>query len=215
MTTNNQEIVSFLEVTFPNAHCVLNFSTPFQCIVAVSLSAQTTDKAVNEVTPKLFEKYPDALTMSKASLEEIEELIKRIGLYHNKAKNLKALSDFVASNWNNEIILDFDQLTTLPGVGRKTANVVLAECANRPAIAVDTHVARVSKRLGLASENDQPEKIEDKLEKKFPKEIWIPFHHRMIFFGRFICHSQNPECDKCKLTHICKFYKKCSSKISK
>ena len=201
-------IQTYLDEILPDARCSLDFASPFQCLCAVMLSAQTTDKSVNLVTPALFEAYPDAFSMSKAEQGDIEQLIHSIGMYRNKAKNLIGLSKALVERFNGEVPQDRETLTTLPGVGIKTANVVLAECYGVPAMAVDTHLSRVSKRLGLANEKDEPVEIEKKLERKFPKEKWIKLHHQMIWFGRIRCKAISPICEDCKLTGICKEFKK-------
>lgn len=205
------KVIDTLNEILPDVKCALAFSSPFECLCAVMLSAQTTDKSVNLVTPRLFEKYPNPTRMSQADLQDVEDIIRSIGLYRNKAKNLIELSKAIVDDHDGEVPLLFEKLTSLPGVGIKTANVVLAECANRPAIAVDTHVARVSKRLGLAYEKDEPSDIERKLEKKVPEDHQIKFHHQMIWFGRLICHAKNPECDNCRFKEDCRYFKKISS----
>lgn len=211
MKEKDNAVFSFLEAQFPSAHCALNFSNVYECIIAVMLSAQTSDQSVNKISPNLFEKFPDFLALNEAEINDIENIIKPLGLYKNKAKNLKKLAAIIVNDFQGEIPLDFSTLVSLPGIGVKTANVVLAESIKRPAIAVDTHVSRVAKRLGYAKDDDDPEKIEKKLEKVFPKDSWIQLHHRFIFFGRQICHSQNPECGRCELQKYCRYLKKAKS----
>ena len=189
---------------FPEAHCELNFSTVYQLAVAVMLSAQTTDVSVNRVTGTLFERYPDAEAMSKAEQKDVEEIIKSIGLYRNKAANVISMSRKLQEEFSGVIPDDIYKLTSLPGIGRKSANVILSEGYKHPAIAVDTHVHRVSARLGLAKETDTPDQTEMKLRRKFPKENWSKLHHLMIFFGRYKCHSRNPECDDCPFRENCR-----------
>ena len=189
---------------FPEAHCELNFSTVYQLAVAVMLSAQTTDVSVNKVTGTLFEKYPDAEDMAQAEQKDVEEIIKSIGLYRNKAANVISMSRKLQEEFSGVIPDDMDKLTSLPGIGRKSANVILSEGYKHPAIAVDTHVHRVSARLGLAKETDTPDQTEMKLRRKFPKENWSKMHHLMIFFGRYRCHSRNPECDDCPFRENCR-----------
>ena len=189
---------------FPEAHCELNFSTVYQLAVAVMLSAQTTDVSVNKVTGTLFEKYPDAEAMAQAEQKDVEEIIKSIGLYRNKAANVISMSRKLQEEFSGVIPDDMDKLTSLPGIGRKSANVILSEGYKHPAIAVDTHVHRVSARLGLAKETDTPDQTEMKLRRKFPKENWSKLHHLMIFFGRYRCHSRNPECDDCPFRENCR-----------
>ena len=198
-------LLETLDALFPSAHCELSFSSPFECLVAVSLSAQTTDASVNKVTPALFSKFPTSKEMAKADIKEIEEIIHSLGLYHNKAKNLLALSIDLESRFNGVVPNNKKDLTSLSGVGVKTANVVLAECYGVPAIAVDTHVLRVSYRLGLTKQGDSPEVTERKLESLIPKERHIKSHHQLIFLGRHICHAQKPDCQNCPLSIKCYF----------
>ena len=175
------------------------------------LSAQTTDESVNRVTPALFARYSDAFAMAKADIKDVENIIHSIGLYHAKAKNLIALSIALVEKHNGEVPADKEQMRALSGVGVKTSNVVGAICFGIPAIAVDTHVARVSKRLGYAKESDEPEKIEVKLERRFPKEVHIRLHYQIILFGRTVCHAKKPECERCELCSRCLYFKKSSS----
>ena len=189
---------------FPEAHCELNYENVFQLAVAVMLSAQTTDVSVNRVTGTLFEKYPDAEAMSHAEQKDVEEIIKSIGLYRNKAANVISMSRKLQEEFSGVIPDDMDKLTSLPGIGRKSANVILSEGYRHPAIAVDTHVHRVSARLGLTKETDTPDQTEMKLRRKFPEENWSKLHHLMIFFGRYKCHSRNPECDDCPFREYCR-----------
>lgn len=215
MKADVKAFASFLEREFPDAHCSLHFSNPFEALVSVMLSAQTTDDAVNRVTPSLFHAFPDAHQLSKATQEDVETYIKSLGLFHNKAKNLVALSKVLVSQFNGDVPSSFEDLVNLPGVGIKTANVVTAECFARPSIPVDTHVARVSKRMGFASKSDEPPVIEKKLEKIFPRESWIPLHHRIIAFGRATCHAKNPECETCGFKASCPYKAKASIKTGK
>lgn len=189
---------------FPDAHCELIHRNPFELAVAVVLSAQATDVSVNKVTPALFEKYPTPALMAEASLPEIEEKIRTIGLYRNKAKSISALSKRLVEEFHGEMPRTMEELLTLPGVGRKSANVILSVCFDVPAIAVDTHVERISKRLGLARKNDDVFTVEKKLMRKIPKEKWSHAHHLFIFFGRYFCKAKNPQCDDCKLQDLCK-----------
>lgn len=190
---------------FPNAKAELNYTNPFELLIAVVLSAQTTDKAVNKVTEILFKKYPNAEALSQAELSDVENIIKTIGLYHNKAKNIIALSRDLTEKFNGEVPADRDQLESLPGVGRKTTNVVISNAFGIPALAVDTHVARISIRLGLAKPSDNVLEIEKKLNRKIPKEQWLKVHHQMIFFGRYHCLAKNPKCQSCPLIDDCKY----------
>lgn len=201
---NPNQILDEMEKIFPNAHCELNHETSFQLLVAVVLSAQTTDEAVNKVTPALFEAYPDVNSMASAEVADVESYIKRIGLYRNKAKNIVLLSNDLKNNFHGEVPSSYKELMSLSGVGRKTANVVRSVAFDIPSFAVDTHVDRVSKRLGLAKWNDSVEKVEQKLKRKIDRNRWNQGHHDFIFFGRYLCHARNPECYRCPFTEICK-----------
>lgn len=193
---------------FPDAHCELNHSNPFELIIAVSLSAQCTDALVNKVTKDLFKKYKTPEDYLKVPLEELQNDIRSIGLYRNKAKNIQSLCRMILTEYNGEIPVDRDELTKLPGVGRKTANVVVSVAFNIPAIAVDTHVERVSKRLGFCRWKDSVLEVEKTLMKRIPKEEWSITHHRLIFFGRYHCKAQNPQCPTCPLLELCREGKK-------
>ena len=202
------EILSFLGELFPNASCELNYNTPYQLLIAVILSAQCTDKRVNQVTEKLFKVAPTPQKMQDLGEERLKQIIKSCGFFNNKAKNIMSCTDDIITRFNGEVPSNMKDLTSLAGVGRKTANVVLGECFNIPSIAVDTHVLRLSKRLGLTSENSTPEKCEKDLLKKIKKEMQVKFHHQMIHFGRYYCKAINPNCKDCKLFNICKNKKK-------
>lgn len=188
---------------FPNAHCELNYNNPFEMLVATLLSAQTTDVSVNKVTPLLFEKYPTPFILKDAKIEDVMNIIKSIGLYKNKAKNIIALSNELVTKYNGEIIPDFAILTSLPGVGRKTANVVLSEVFNVPRIAVDTHVLRVSNVLEL-SNSDNPLVVEQDLMKLYQQQSWKDVHLKLLFFGRYLCKAQKPLCITCPFKNECK-----------
>lgn len=170
---------------YPNAKGELHWDNVFHLLCAVMMSAQTTDKMVNRVTPELFAAYPDAKAMSQASLSDIEKYISSIGLYHSKAKHLKETAKILVDKYNGKVPKDKKELMTLPGVGEKTANVVLAEAYGIPAIAVDTHVSRISKKFHIAPENATPHEVEKILESILPKDEWIKMHHAMILFGRY------------------------------
>ncbi|KQL53735.1 endonuclease III [Heyndrickxia shackletonii] len=193
---------------FPEAHCELNHSNPFELVIAVSLSAQCTDALVNKVTKQLFQKYKTPEDYLSVSLEELQNDIRSIGLFRNKAKNIQKLSQMLISDFNGEVPKDRDELTKLPGVGRKTANVVVSVAFGEPAIAVDTHVERVSKRLGFCRYKDSVLEVENTLMRKVPREEWSITHHRMIFFGRYHCKAQNPQCEICPLLELCREGKK-------
>lgn len=189
---------------FPDAHCELNHSNPFELTIAVALSAQCTDVLVNKVTKELFQKYKTPEDYLKVTLEELQNDIRSIGLYRNKAKNIQSLCRMVLEDYHGEIPFDRDELTKLPGVGRKTANVVVSVAFDIPAIAVDTHVERVSKRLGICRWKDSVLEVEKTLMRKIPKDEWSVTHHRLIFFGRYHCKAQNPQCPSCPLLEICR-----------
>ena len=200
------KIYSYLKEKFPEPMCELNFKDRYQLLVSVILSAQCTDKRVNIVTKDLFKKYPTAETMAKANLEELEQEIKPCGFYHNKAKNILSACQKIVSDFDGEVPEDYDKLISLPGVGRKTANVITSAGFGGDAIAVDTHVFRVSRRLGLASGNT-PEKVEQELMKALDKNVWSESHFLMVLFGRYICKAQRPLCEECGLKEYCKYYK--------
>lgn len=202
MTTD--EILDILEEEFPNAHCELLHRNAFELLVAVALSAQTTDEAVNKVTPALFEAFPTPEAMANAKLADIEQKIKRIGLYHNKAKSVQNLSKSLLEQFHGEVPSTMKELTSLAGVGRKTANVVRSVWFDIPSVAVDTHVERISKRLGLAKVSDSVETVEEKLKRKIKRERWNRAHHLFIFFGRYHCTARNPKCEHCAFASFCK-----------
>ncbi len=193
---------------FPEAHCELIHSNPFELVIAVSLSAQCTDALVNKVTKELFKKYKTPEDFLEVPLEELQNDIRSIGLYRNKAKNIQGLCKLLLDEYNGQVPKTQDQLTKLPGVGRKTANVVQSVAFEIPAIAVDTHVERVSKRLGICRWKDSVLEVEKTLMKKVPKEEWGITHHRLIFFGRYHCKAQNPQCEICPLLELCREGKK-------
>lgn len=196
----------YLEELFPNAKAELDYKNNFELLIAVVLSAQTTDIAVNKVTPNLFSKYPSAFELSKASYTDVEQLIKTIGIYKNKAKNIVELSKMLVDQYNGVVPPSREALEALPGVGRKTTNVVLSNAFNIPALAIDTHINRISKRLGLASEDMDVYEVEMKLNSIFPKERWLKLHHQLIFFGRYHCKAQKPNCTECKMKDVCPFF---------
>ncbi|MFE4350407.1 endonuclease III [Peribacillus butanolivorans] len=198
---------------FPNAHCELNHSNPFELVIAVALSAQCTDVLVNKVTKDLFQKYKTPEDYISVPIEELENDIRSIGLFRNKAKNIQKLSRMLIEEYDREVPRDRDELTKLPGVGRKTANVVVSVAYDVPAIAVDTHVERVSKRLGLCRWKDSVLEVEKTLMVKIPKEEWSVTHHRLIFFGRYHCKAQSPKCETCPLLELCREGKKRMKRI--
>jgi len=193
---------------FPEAHCELNHANPFELVIAVALSAQCTDVLVNKVTAQLFQKYKKPQDYLNVSLEELQQDIRSIGLYRNKAKNIQKLCHLLLTEYDGVVPHDRDELMKLPGVGRKTANVVVSVAYGIPAIAVDTHVERVSKRLAFCRWKDSVLEVENTLMKKIPKEEWSVTHHRLIFFGRYHCKAQNPQCNICPLLDVCREGKK-------
>ena len=202
--TKQDRILNTFDEMFPDARCVLNHSNNLELLVAVMLSAQTTDESVNKLTSHLFQKYKTVDDYANASLPELESDLHSIGLYRNKAKNIKAMAVALQARFNGVVPASHDALISLPGVGRKTANVVMAEGFGYPAIAVDTHVERISKRLGFAKPEDTVLTVEKKLMKTIPKNRWIKTHHQMIFFGRYHCKAMSPHFKECPLVDICK-----------
>ena len=203
MKTNISPILEYLDELFPHASCELFYTKDYELVIAVMLSAQTTDKSVNNVTRLLFNKYQSLDALNAAPLEDIEEIIKQIGLYKNKAKNLKGIVKDLIEKFNYQVPSDKDLLQTLPGVGNKTAGVIRAEIFKIPDLPVDTHVARISKRLGLAKKDDEPIEIERKLKRLIPEDRWIKSHHQLIHFGRYFCTARNPQCENCKIKDYC------------
>ncbi|WP_195536681.1 endonuclease III [Bacillus paralicheniformis] len=189
---------------FPDAECELVHDNPFELVIAVALSAQCTDALVNKVTKTLFKKYKKPEDYLAVPLEELQQDIKSIGLYRNKAKNIQKLCKMLLEEYGGEVPKDRDELVKLPGVGRKTANVVVSVAFGVPAIAVDTHVERVSKRLGICRWKDSVTEVEKTLMKKLPESEWSVTHHRFIFFGRYHCKAQRPKCDECPLFSLCR-----------
>lgn len=199
------KIQEYLDELIPNPKCELNYNKDYELLIATMLSAQTTDKKVNQVTEILFKKYKTLEELSKADIEEIKNIIKPIGTYNKKAKNVIEIAKELKSI--GYVPNDRNYLESLPGVGRKTTNVVLSNIYNVPCIAVDTHVERVSKRLALAPKKSDVRKVEDRLNKLFSEEKLCRLHHQLVLFGRYYCKSQNPQCDTCKLVDICKYKK--------
>ncbi|MEG1004069.1 endonuclease III [Clostridium sp.] len=204
MKKRTKEIIEILKETYPDAKCELNYETPFQLLVATILSAQTTDKKVNEVTKELFKEYPDVDSFLELTNEDLEKRIKQIGLYRNKSKNLVLMCRQLKENFNGEVPKTMEELVSLAGAGRKTANVVLSNAFGVPSIAVDTHVFRVANRLDLAH-SDNVLEVEKELMKELPKKEWSLTHHLLIFHGRRCCSSQRPKCFECPLNHKCKW----------
>ncbi|MFC7060420.1 endonuclease III [Halobacillus seohaensis] len=192
------------EEMFPEAECELTHKNPFELLIAVVLSAQATDVLVNKVTPELFRKYKDPSDYLAVPLEELEQDIKKIGLYRSKAKNIQKLCRTMIDDFNSKVPETQNELEGLAGVGRKTANVVASVAFDEPAIAVDTHVERISKRLGICRYKDTVLEVEKTLMTKIPKSEWSDTHHRMIFFGRYHCKAKNPNCGECPLLFLCR-----------
>ena len=200
------EILKCLDEMIPNPKCELLYNKDYELLIATVLSAQCTDARVNKVTKELFSKY-DIFALKDASLKDIENIIYCCGNYKKKSKYIISIAESLVKDYKGKVPNDRKYLENLPGVGRKTTNVVLSNLFDVPAIAVDTHVERVSKRLGLASKNNNVFDVEKKLMKKIPMNLWSRTHHQMVLFGRYICKSQKPECDKCLLKPVCSFYK--------
>ena len=203
MKTNIKPLLDYLDEILPTAKCELLYTKDYELVIAVMLSAQTTDKSVNAVTPILFKKYPTLDALYDAPLEDIEEIIKPIGLYKNKAKNLKGIVKDLKERFNGVVPSNKDELMTLPGVGNKTAGVIRAEIFQIPDLPVDTHILRISKRLNLAKKDDEPIDVERKLKKIIPEERWIKSHHQLIHFGRYYCMARSPKCENCKISDMC------------
>jgi len=202
-----EDVIERLKKHYPQPWIDLHFENPYQLLVATILAAQTTDKKVNEITPVFFKQFPDPKAVSQAKIEEIEKIIKSVNYYRRKAKLIKECCDFLVKEFDGKVPDNLDDLVKLPGVGRKTASVILVNAFNKPAIVVDTHVKRVSQRLGLTSSNN-PDKIEKDLAQFFSKENWVYISKALVLFGRYICKAKNPECKKCYLSDICPYDKK-------
>ncbi|MTB34956.1 endonuclease III [Streptococcus uberis] len=208
-----KKIMAIIADMFPEAKGELEWEKPYQLLIAVILSAQTTDKAVNKVTPFLWAKYPNLEDLASANLTDVELILKSIGLYKTKARNIIKTAQILVDNYNGQVPKTHKELETLPGVGRKTANVVLGEVYAIPGIAVDTHVSRVAKRLNISSQNADVKEIEADLMQKIPKKDWVISHHRLIFFGRYHCLAKNPKCEVCPLQTYCLYYKNKEGKL--
>ncbi len=193
----------YLDSLFPNPTCELIYHTDYELLLAIVLSAQTTDKRVNLVTPVLFQKYPTLNDLKEARLKDLEDILRPIGSFRKKASYMKDISTILVEQYDGKVPVDREELIKLPGVGRKTINVFLSEFYGEAAIGVDTHVERVSKRLRIASSKDDVLKVEKKLMKYFPKEEWGKRHLQMVLFGRYYCKAVKPECEDCKIRDIC------------
>ncbi|RCW64944.1 endonuclease III [Saliterribacillus persicus] len=212
--TQIRQVLDTMEEMFPDAECELVHRNPFELLIAVVLSAQCTDALVNKVTKDLFLKYKAPEDFLAVPIEELQNDIRSIGLYRNKAKNIQKLSAALIEKYDGEVPHSKIELESLAGVGRKTANVVTSVAFSEPAIAVDTHVERVSKRLGICRWKDSVLEVENTLMRKVPKEEWSETHHRMIFFGRYHCKAKNPQCGICPLLDLCREGKKRIKKLA-
>ncbi len=203
--TKTIEAVQTMGDLFPDAHCELNHRNAFELLIATILSAQATDVGVNKVTPKLFERFPTPSHLAAASEESVIECIQSLGLYRSKAKNIRLCAQQLMERFNGKVPCTREELVSLAGVGRKTANVVMSVAFNIPAFAVDTHVERISKRLQICRQKDTVLEVEETLCRKIPKELWSRAHHWMIFFGRYHCTARKPKCHECPLLEMCAF----------
>lgn len=201
-------IEDYLDELFPDPKCELNYSKDYELLIAIVLSAQTTDKRVNSVTPFLFSKYDTLEKLMNADIYDIESILRPLGSFRKKASYVKEIARILFSDYDNKVPIRRKDLEAMPGVGRKTVNVFLGEFYNIPAIAVDTHVERVSKRLGLAKDVDDVRSVEEKLKRKFKREDWAKRHLQLVLFGRYHCKAISPNCDECKLNSICKYKKR-------
>lgn len=203
----NIKIIEKLKETYPDAKCSLNFGNPFEMLVAVILSAQCTDERVNKTTPKIFKKYKTAQDFANIELETLEELVHPCGFYKNKAKNIKRTAEIIVKEYKGKVPNTMEELMKLPGVGRKTANVIMLEAFNNPqGVAVDTHCKRIANRIGF-SKQKEPEKIEQDILKIFPKKYYYDLNHVLIWHGREICTARNPKCKECPISNYCKEFK--------
>lgn len=201
---NRDLILTYLDEKYPNAYCELKYTKDYELLIAVMLSAQTTDKSVNEATAILFKKYPTCEALAKADVYDVERIICRLGMYQVKAKNVVKIAQRLVEDYKGHVPNDPEALLSLPGVGNKTKNCVLAELYNEPLLAVDTHMQRFAKRMGIANEKDSVETIEQKYLKFIPHERIVKTNHQIIWFGRYFCKAISPDCEHCKLREICK-----------
>lgn len=202
----SEKVINILQETYPDARCTLEYETPFQLLIATILSAQSTDKSVNKLTYDLFNEYPDLDKFLTLTQDQIEEKIRKIGIYKNKSKNIYKLCKLLDEDFNGQVPDNIIQLIKLPGVGLKTASVVLAEAFNIPAFPVDTHVFRVTRRIGIAKQNT-PDKVSYEMMEKLPKSKWIKTHHVIIQHGRQVCLARNPKCSNCMIAKYCNYNK--------
>lgn len=201
---NSNTLFSYLDELYPNAHCELNYKKDYEFLIAVMLSAQTTDKSVNQATAVLFDKYTTLEELSKADVSDVAFIIRHLGMYQVKAQNVVKIANILVKQYNGKVPNDQNALLSMPGVGNKTKNCVLAELYNEPLLAIDTHMQRVGKRLGIADEKDSVEKIEQKYMSFIPKEMVVKTNHQIIWFGRYFCKALSPNCANCKLREFCK-----------
>ena len=201
-------IEEYLDYLFPDPKCELNYTKDYELLIAIMLSAQSTDKRVNSVTPIIFNKYSTLEALKDASLSDLESIIRPVGSFRKKSFYMKEIARILVDDYQGVVPTDREKLESFPGVGRKTVNVFLSEFYNYPAIAVDTHVERVSKRLKLATLKDDVLKVEKKLMKKFDKSLWSKRHLQLVLFGRYYCKAVKPECETCRLKDMCRGYKK-------
>ena len=202
----NRKLITAVSQVYKDATVALHYETTFQLLIAVILSAQTTDVAVNKATPSLFASYPTPEKLANASIEDVISKIKTIGLYRNKAKNIIACSQKLVEEFGGKVPANRKQLMSLPGVGRKTANVVLSVAFNIPAFAVDTHIQRIAKRLQIVPLDASVDEVEKTITSIMPKETWNHLHHQLIYFGRYLCTAKKPKCDQCPFTKECLYY---------
>ena len=197
-------IEEYLDELFNEPKCELNYTKDYELLIAIMLSAQSTDKRVNSVTPILFEKYPSLSDLKNADISDLEDIIRPVGSFRKKSLYIKGIARMLDEECDGVVPTDREYLESMPGIGRKTTNVFLSEFYNYPAIAVDTHVERVSKRLGLAPKNSDVLKVERCLQRKFKKELWSKRHLQLVLFGRYYCKAVKPECGTCKIKDLCK-----------
>ena len=208
MKMNKVEVIeNYLDEMFKDPKCELKYHNDYELLIAIVLSAQTTDKRVNSVTPILFDRYDSLEKLMNADVSDIESILRSLGSFRKKAVYVKEIARILVSKYNGKVPTNRKCLEAMPGVGRKTVNVFLGEFYNIPAIAVDTHVERVSKRLGLAKDEDSVREVEEKLKRKFKREDWTKRHLQLVLFGRYHCKAVSPNCDECKLKSICKYKK--------
>ncbi len=209
MKMNRVEVIEdYLDELFPHPKCELNYNNDYELLIAIVLSAQTTDKRVNSVTPMLFGKYSTLEKLMNADIKDVEVILRPLGSFRKKASYVKEIARILVSIYNGKVPTNRKCLEAMPGVGRKTVNVFLGEFYNIPTIAVDTHVERVSKRLGLAKDSDDVRGVEEKLKRKFKREDWAKRHLQLVLFGRYHCKAISPNCEECKLNSICKYKKR-------